>query len=487
MDSDSRGNGIVLGIFNDYNLNPEVALLTFNGEVMKVDASANKKDSSYWNNVRPVPLTKIETVDYHRGDSTRVIRESKTYLDSIDRKSNKFSLGSVLSGYTWENSFRHITLDVVSPIKKLSFNTIEGWNTSLEATFNNNFGKEDRRDYKITPSIRYGFSNSHLNGHLSFIYRYNTYRLSIVEIDAGTDLVQFNNSKPISELVNSFYTLLAEKNYLKAYEKQYLYVAHRTELFNGLVLKIGAEYAYRNAVTNSTEYKFLNIEDGDYTSNDPYDITTDEFRFPSHNAFTGEASIALRPGQEYINRPEGKFVLEPKFPIISISYKKGLNLAGSSINYDRIQLGINDEMELGLLGSIKYTLVYGNFLSDKRMYVPDLKHFNGNKTWFSDFKIQDFKNLDYYTYSTDGVYIEAHVEENFGGFLLNKLPIIRKLKLREIASVHFLHTDKLNQYLEFSIGVEKLGFIRAEVFGSLTNGNKGAIGFLFGIKRTFRN
>ena len=121
------------------------------------------------------------------------------------------------------------------------------------------------------------------------------------------------------------------------------------------------------------------------------------------------------------------------------------------------------------------------------MFYPDIKHFSANKTWFSDFRIDDFKNLDYYEYSTVGAFIEAHVEENFGGFVLNKIPFIRKLKLQEIAGFHYLHTDKLDQYIEVSIGVEKLNLLRAELFTSLINGKKGTFGFLLGIKKSFGN
>ena len=482
-----KGNGVVLGVFSDYNLKPDITSSYFNGEVMKVDVSANKKDSSYWNGVRPVPLTNIETVDYHRRDSTLVIRESKAYLDSIDKKSNKFSAGSIFSGYSWDNRYKKISLDIVSPIQKISFNTVEGWNTAMEVSYNKKFGKEDKREYKITPSVRYGFSNTHFNGHIAFRYRYNTHRLSSIQMDGGTDLVQINSNQPISELVNSLYSLLAEKNYMKVYEKQYFYVAHKSELFNGVELKIGAEYAHRKSISNSTDYKFHNSEDRDYVSNDPYNPSTDALRFLSHNVFIAEAGISIKPGQKYIDRPEGKYILGSALPVLRFSYKKGLNFAGSDIDYDMIQAGIDDEMRLGLLGSLKYMVVYGDFLSDKSKYIPDLKHFSGNKTWFSDFRINDFKNLDYYAYSTDGPYIEVHAEENFGGFVLNKIPLIRKLKLREIAGVHYLHTDKLDQYFEFSIGVEKLGLLRAELFTSLINGFKGTIGFLFGIKKTFGN
>ena len=482
-----KGNGIVLGVFSNYNLSPDLSSITFNGEVMIVDVSANKKDTTYWNSVRPVPLSNIESVDYQRRDSARVIRESKTYLDSIDNKSNKFSSSSLLSSYTWNNSFKHISFEIISPVRKISFNTVEGWNTALEGSFNNNFGKEDRRDYSISPTIRYGFSNSHFNGHINFKYKYNTQKLSTLEIDGGTDLVQINNTKPISEVVNGLYSLLAEKNYLKAYEKQFIYLSHKSELFNGVFLKIGGEYSHRTSITNSTDFKVVNSKDRNYTSNDPYNPSTDEKRFPSNKSLSIETNLSIRPGQEFINRPEGKYILGSRLPVFRLTYKKGLNFLGSVVDYDMIQFGLDDELMLGIFGHLKYKIVYGDFLSFKNLFLPDIKHFSANKTWFSDFRMDDYKNLDYYSNSTVGAFIEAHVEENFGGFVLNKIPFIRKLKLQEIAGFHYLHTDKLDQYIELSIGVEKLGLLRAELYTSLINGRKGTIGFLLGIKKTFGN
>src|SRR5205085_4118355 len=137
------------------------------------------------------------------------------------------------------DTYNDVSLSFVSPVQKINFNTVEGWNTAIEMEYREGFGKEDRRQYTISPSVRYGFSNTHFNSHVEFNYRYNVHRLSNLFIDGGTDLVQFNENKPISELVNGIYTLFAEKNYMKVYEKQYLKIVHRSELFNGFSLRLG--------------------------------------------------------------------------------------------------------------------------------------------------------------------------------------------------------------------------------------------------------
>ena len=118
------------------------------------------------------------------------------------------------------------------------------------------------------------------------------------------------------------------------------------------------------------------------------------------------------------------------------------------------------------------------------MYFMDAYHFNGNKTWFTSFGLTDFRNLDYYQWSTTAAFLEGHAEQNFGGFLLNKIPLIRKLKLQEVAGVHYFHTKRAGHYTELTLGVEKLNFIRVEVHTSFAEGKRGNFGIVFGIRRS---
>lgn len=478
-----KGNGIVLGIFSDYSLKPRVNYRFFDAEIMMIDSSANKKDSSYWVETRPVPLTEIESEDYRRKDSLRLIRESKPYLDSVDQENNRIKLADLLTGFTWRNSFKNKSVSVRMPLRKTFFNTVEGWNTGISAEYIKERGGEDDRYYSIMPSVRYGFSNTHWNGHIRFRTFYNGITHGLFEADAGTDLVQFNAKNPIGELINTAYSILAEKNYMKVYEKRFFNVSHRSEIVNGINLQFKAEYAKRNSLSNTSNYKVIEVKKRVYTSNDPYHSHTDSLRFSSHNAFIASLGVTFRPGQKYINRPEGRYFIPSKWPGISIHYTRGLNIASSDIDYDMIQASISDEMQTGLVGEFRYLVVGGDYLTVNKIFGPDLKHFSGNKTWFSDFNISDFKNLDYYKYSTAGPYFEVHAEQNFGGFFLNKIPFIRKLKLQEIAGVHFLHTEAVDRYIDISAGIEKLGIFRVELFTSVIEGQKGSVGFLIGIKQ----
>ncbi len=478
-----EGNGIVLGIFNDYNLRPSIGYRFFDSVIMKVEEDANKKDSAYWQATRPVPLTDIEDEDYRRRDSIRLIVESKPYLDSVDKVENKFKLGGLLSGFSIQNSYKNETWKFSMPLTRTNFNTVEGWNTGMAVEYRKQRSKDDLREYTIEPSVRYGFSNSHWNSHVLYRNRYNRKTNALLELDGGTDIAQINSKKPISELINTMYSIFGEKNYMKIFEKQYFSASHKSDILSGLNLNVKLEYAHRIALNNTSDYTIVDVENRDYTSNDPYNPTNNSVSFQEHEAFTGEATLSYRPGQKYFETPDARYSVGSKWPIFRVKYKRGFNFAGSDIDFDLLQFAIDDEMNVGILGNFKYFVSAGDFLTKKELYSPDLIHFSGNKTWFADFSIDEFKNLDYYKYSTSGQYIQAHAEQNFGGFLLNKIPFIRSLKLQEIAGVHFLHSKDVDQYIDVSIGIEKLGFFRAELFTSFLNGEKGTVGFLFGIKQ----
>jgi len=489
------GSGMVLGIFSEYLLNPGFPPGYFDGQILKVNKESNTRDSSYWEQIRPVPLTVEEKVDYKHKDSTRIVFESKEYMDSMDARYNKLRTSDILlNGYTYQNSYKGRSLSVSSLLENLQFNTVEGFNTSIEFDFRKHWKESGSRSLLISPSLRYGFSNKHYNAKLTGEYRFNPQRNSILKIEGGSDVVQFNSGNPITPLVNSMYSLLAMKNYMKVYEKRYGKIEHRSELFNGIRLGLAAEYADRLPLRNTTSYSFTNSSDRKYTPNLPripdspelYDSPwfINMYEVPRNQAFSVEADLRIRIRQKFIDRPEGKYIVGSKYPELGVNFKKAFDVLDSDVEYDLITVSVSDELKLGLLGQLRYLLIAGRFLEQKNIYFMDVHHFNGNKTFFTNFKLDQFRNLDYYRESTLSDYVQIHAEHNFGGFLLNKIPYIRKLKLNEFAGLHYLTKWSLNHYTEISLGIEKLNFIRLEVYTSFVENKMGPIGFVFGIRRS---
>src|SRR5699024_10846030 len=93
------GTGQFIGVYNNYDFEPEFDKNSFSNEIMSYEKNANKKDSLFWENTRPVPLTDVEVLDYIKKDSISRVHDSKSYKDSLDRKNNKFALEDILFGY----------------------------------------------------------------------------------------------------------------------------------------------------------------------------------------------------------------------------------------------------------------------------------------------------------------------------------------------------------------------------------------------------
>ncbi len=466
-----EGNGNYVGVFSNYNLHPAKAEKKPAGEVMKVQEGSNKKDSSYWAGVRPVPLTLEEQTDYHRKDSAQAVKESKPYLDSLDRKSNKIKPGKILlTGYEYRQRYKKSEFNFSPLIENIQFNTVEGFTLGMRASYIKNFDEDRIKRIRITPFVKYGVENKTWSSTVAFEYKY---RQNYFTVEGGKNSMQYNNQNPISAFINTSYSLFGEKNYMKIFSNAFGKISYRGEIINGINYEIGGEYAERTPLVNHTDYTFVDKENREYTSNNPLNPVDDSPAFEKNQIFSGNINLRFRIKQKYISRPNQKFIIGSKYPTFILNYKKARDdISSSDVSYDLLKAGVNDEMNLGLLGSFSYEVVYGNFLSNKKMFFMDSQHFNGNQTIFSNFDLRKFNILDYYSNSTNNEFVEAHAEQNFRGFIFNKIPLLRKLKLDEIVGFHFLHVPDLENHFEISAGISKLNIFRFEFVAGFTKNQK---------------
>lgn len=432
------------------------------GEVMAVEKDANKRDSAYWAEMRPIPLTTEEQKDYVIKDSIRVIEESKPFKDSLDKKSNQFEISNLfLSGYQYRNSFKQysISLDPLLGVPQgpsvLQYNTVEGAVLNLGVHYRKG-NEETNKSLEINPTIRYGFANQKWQGQVTGNYAYNPLKFSSVSWSGGHFVSSFNNPESPPPIWNTLYTLLREQNYLKLYQKTYLNFGYGTEVRNGFFVRAALEYADRRPLTNATDYTFTDRPQKQFSSNVPVSAELANTAFSRHQAITGTFSLQFRPGQQYINRPNEKWLLRSKYPTFRLNYAKGMaGLFGSDVNFDYLAFTISDRQEFGLVGTSNYSVQVGAFLNKKALYFMDYKHFAGNQTIYAG-GFGGFQLLDYYRYSTAHRYLEAHFSHEFNGFIFNKIPLFRKLKWQEVASLNYLHTPKSRNYLEIGVGIEHI-------------------------------
>lgn len=477
-----QGGGNYVGYFSDFKINPVFPAKTFSAEILKISPDANKKDSAYWDTVRPIPLTQDETSDYFKKDSLATIRESKQYKDSMDRINNKFSVFNfLLAGYSYRHSYREMTYTIKPIANTFSFNTVEGWNIALNTEFVKRL--PNRKRLTVFTNTRYGFSNTHWNANAGFNYLFNRFNDNTISFEGGTAVNELNSTNPVKPLVNMLYTLWAERNYLKIYEKQFLKVSYGKEWFNGFNATAEIEYGRRNALTNTSDYTWKNFKNRTYTSNNPISPDYDIKIFLPHHYFNTHLTLTYSPFTKFITRPDGKVREESGWPLLFMHVNKAFgNVINSKTDYLSFDAGFNHQIDFGMLGFVVYNCRYYRFVNRKHVEFPDFFHFGGNKTIVSDFGTEDFAYLDYYKYSNTRDAFAIHAEYNLNRFITNKIPLIRKLKLNEIVGFHFLKVNEIKSHYELTVGLEKLGIIRADFVCSYDGKARPFYSFRFGFK-----
>nr|NQU93594.1 carboxypeptidase-like regulatory domain-containing protein [Bacteroidota bacterium] len=464
------GNGLFHSQFTQYQFDNDFPERFFTNELIKVDPDANKKDSLYWAENRPIPLTGEEKVNYHKEDSLQKKRQSREYLDSLDRKHNKFRWGDLMGSYSYYRRRDSTRFIVSSPAKTIQFNTVQGLNAQIDFGMSRSLN-EGKRFY-IRNYVGYGFSNKRWGYKLNSSYFYNPKQFARVTLTGGIVPEQYNGKNPITPLVNSLYTLLDENNYMKIYEKAFVNIKHSCEITNGVFLNASVDFSQRNPLVNTTGYKWVNYNSREFTSNNPQNPGDDSPAFRRHNSLVFEVSARLRYRQKYISVPD-KVILGSKYPDIFLSYRKGIaSVWGSQTNFDLVTVAIDGRIKLGLFGESHFFGKFGTFLNNIRMEFMDFYHFDGNRTIIANSRFMAFQLLDYYALSTNRSFVEAVYEHHFNGFIFNKIPLFRKAKWRAIAGLRYLTAAFENDYFEFNAGVKNIfKVLRVDFVTAFDKGN----------------
>ncbi len=478
-----EGNGFFVGVNRNYIIDPDFPKKFFDNEEMHVNDDANLKDSIYWGDARPIPLTGEEERDYHKRDSIMRVRSSKEYLDSMDQLGNKPKIMEILfTGYFYQRRFNQFSIGFSPVVTAFSFNTVQGIRTGIDFDISKRW--ENRRVLNINPSASYGFSNARFYSDVEITYAYKPAKFSRITVAGGSATAQFSNRDPVPVFVNTLYTLIDKRNYLKLYEKNYANVDWHSEIVNGFRLNVDLEYAQRNPLKNTAPYYWGPYPERHFTSNNPLEPQNyNSDTFTSHKSFELNLQATIRYKQKYYTRPNQKIILGSKYPTLGIQYRRGTKgILGSITDYDFLKLSIRDELNLKLFGKLSYYVGAGKYLRIGYLPFMDYYHFLGNQTIWSTFPVQSFQLLPYYQYSTNDWYFEAHAEHHFGGFILNKIPLVRRLKLTEVVGVNYLMTDAVPSYYEIYFGVDKFGLIRVDFAFAYMQNAKVSAGLRIGLR-----
>ncbi|AMR31915.1 hypothetical protein A0256_11010 [Mucilaginibacter sp. PAMC 26640] len=470
-----RIGGYFISIYKDYDIDPKLDKKQF-AEVLRITKGVNKKDSAYWNQERPIPLTLEEKTDYTKKAVLAAKRESKTYLDSLDKENNKVSVGKLfLSGYQHRNRYKHEYYNFGSVLSSVYYNTVQGLALDYGVSYTKGLDSVNRllstKYVSVYGRAGYGFSNRIFtgsggvtlsNGPLTF------------NIGGGSIIDDLNNLQPVTRFMNTTYSLLNRQNYQKLYQKQFITAGLSTRIIGGWLASGSVEWADRKWLPNTADYSLFHPKDREFTSNNPLNPVEDVPLFAQNQSFKVSLRTSYDFSDKYETYPTGRRYVPSKYPTIGINVVKGFkNVLGSDVDYTLLSADIaKSDIPMGFYGKTSFYVGAGKFFNTNSLFYTDYKHFSGNQVLFYSAGINHFLLLDYYRYSTGDKYLEGHLEHNFSGFILNKIPLIRKLKLQELVDVNYLYTPTLKHYTELGFGLQTNTGIRVMYGLSFNQGNK---------------
>ncbi|MBL0742131.1 DUF5686 and carboxypeptidase regulatory-like domain-containing protein [Chryseolinea lacunae] len=450
----------------------------------KIDSGAYKKDSTYWSEVRPVPLTEKEVEGYQKMDSMAVVERKKEAGDTVKAsKSKGFQPWDLILGDTYKVA-KHSNFKIHFPMP--GFNTVEGWNLVYKVSYGSILQDTNKTRLTITPAFRYAFSRKVASGNLSFALRNKKYRF---EVQGGRYIRQYNDDEPILPIVNDFTTLLLEKNLMKLYERDYVDVTYRRNISQYVSVHTDWSWMNRRELFNTSNYKWVDRKKIEgYTPNQPVNDELLDTSFPEHQAFVGAVGLVARPWLKYTIRNERKQEVPNSSPILSLDYRKAFdNVLNGDVRYDQVEVGFKHKFRVGVRGTTDVALRAGAFFNTGNMYFMDYKHFLGNQTPFiTNDPVGSFRLLDYYRYSTADQYFAGNLHYQFRKFLVTNIPLVRLAGIRENVFVNYLATPTSKNYTEVGYSIDGiLRIFRIEGAAAFQDGKYLNYGIRIGITSNF--
>ncbi|CAL2059490.1 DUF5686 and carboxypeptidase-like regulatory domain-containing protein [Tenacibaculum sp. 190524A05c] len=198
------------------------------------------------------------------------------------------------------------------------------------------------------------------------------------------------------------------------------------------VEKYAANFDY--AIHNNLRLGF-NLSHSRISSASPENFSVSYRENPGDTNFI--SSVTDVASDVYISFTPGRFVyglgVEQRygrnvFPSIVLNYRHGYKgVLNGTHDYDRIQLKYNQPILLGKFGLLDTTVEGGKTFGQVPVSLMNVIPANQSFSLVPN----TFSLLNFYDFVTD-TYLSTHLEHHFNGFILNRIPLVRKLNLRSL-------------------------------------------------------
>jgi hypothetical protein len=434
---------------------------------VKVDTLAQMRDSLYWAAVRNLPLRAEELQSYREKDSL-IVRDSL------------FGGGVVSVGGNSPIS-RWLLGDRIRLGKKFSlqhkgllgavgdYNFVDGFWLGHHVEGRVEFASN--RSLTISPAVFYATARRTALWQIDATLRYAPMRNAELFVSGGSHTTDFNAESGDLRLFNALASLFFAENPAKLYHKEYIEARHKIDVANGLILTSGLTYEKRRALENIQSYSFFGKTPA---SNLPAGQTP----MPLHTAVKASLGLDYTPRLHYRIRQGRKIYAHSAYPTFSIRYEKAFGgAAANAASFDRLEVGLHQEININPFDRFDYRLQAGAFLSSKYMQFPDYKHFDTPGLPLTAVSLESHFSLPAnYMYSTSKQWLQVHLNYASAYLFIKRLPFLQNYLFNEAVHLRSLWIPGKNyQEAGYSIGLGDIG--RIGVFAGFEGGKYQAAGF----------
>ncbi len=379
----------------------------FAGSAVDTLAQATHHSDSVWAVERPISLTQSETRTYTDIDSLVTLKSYKrimnygTLLTAGYISAGKFDIGPVGTFY--------------------SFNPVEGQKLRFGGRSNTKLSTR----YYTEDYIAYGFKDQRWKYYVSGTYSFNNKSIYTFPFNYLQASFLYDTRHPGQENVfangNTFlssFTHGDNSKWLYNYIGRLNYIH---ELENHFSYNLGFKY-WQQQPAGSLDFI--------------YEPTQNQFDTVPEIT-TSELSLTLRyaPHERFYQGKTSRSIITDKYPIFTFQYAIGINgLLGGQYNYNAFHFNIYKRVYLAPFGFSDVTFDAGYLQGI--LPFPLLVIHPANQSYFY---IENAYNLMNYEEFVSDHYAGINIDHSFNGFFFNKIPLLKRLRLREVIAGKLLY------------------------------------------------
>jgi len=392
--------------YKDYRINEPISENIFKGaeKIIRIDSSSTQPD--YWEANRLVPLTKSERQVYSTIDSLNQMPEFRRRMDLIAM----FTAG-----------FLNLGKIEIGPVSSFySYNTVEGSRFRFGGRTTTDFSKKITFDGYLA----YGLNDNAFKYNTGITYSLTPRTIYQFPVKALRISYQKDVRIPGQELqfTQADNILLSFKRGVN--DKLFLNHIFRFEFLH----EFENHFSYQPGYSFNRQYPYGNIS---FNYSEPYSV---ENEVSYINVSELYLNLRYAPNESFYQGKMYRATFPNRHPIIQLKITGGSDLIYNDYDYLRLQFNISRRYYVSILGYTDVSLEAGKIFG--QVPYPLLFMHRANQTYA--YQKGSYNLMNFLEFVSDQ-YASINIDHSFNGFIFNKIPLLKKLKLREIVTCKVLY------------------------------------------------